>query len=120
MSKWNKNITAKCKQCNEIENSKHLIFDCVNVVKIWKVASECLNFDINWKHIVLGFYLEETQVTKLYNYFLSFIAYRIYKCKMYCRLENLPESILLIKKLIQRVYYDTLCSSENAKKYKRK
>lgn len=109
VSKWNKNITAKCKQCNEIENSKHLIFDCVNVAKIWKVASECLNFDIIWKHIVLGFYLEETQVTKLYNYFLSFIAYRIYKCKMYCRLENLPESILLIKNSFKE-YITTHCA----------
>lgn len=47
VSKWNKNITAKCKQYNEIENSKHLIFDCVNVEQNWKAASECLNFDIN-------------------------------------------------------------------------
>lgn len=54
MSKWNKNITAKCKQCNEIENSKHLIFDYVNVVKIRKAASECLNFDINWKLLFWG------------------------------------------------------------------
>lgn len=109
VSKWNKNITAKCKHCNEIENSKHLIFDCVNVEKIWKAASECLNFDIKWKNIVVGFYLEETQVTKLYNYFLSFIAYRIYKCKMYCRLENLPESILLIKNSFKE-YLTTHCA----------
>lgn len=39
---------------------------------------------------------------------------------MYCILENLPELFLLIKKIIQRIFYNTLCSSDDVKKYKRK
>ena len=83
ISKWNTNTTNKCKSCiSEIENAKHLIFECINVQNIWKVASSCLNFDILWKHIVVGFHLDRSETTKLYNSFVSYIAYRIYKSKM--------------------------------------
>ena len=55
-SKWNRNITNKCKSCiSQIKYAKQLFFYCINVQNIWKVASSCLNFDISWKHIVVGF-----------------------------------------------------------------
>ena len=56
-----------------------------NVQNIWKEASRCLNFDILLKHIVVGFYLDKSETTMMYNSFVSFIVYRIYKSKMYCR-----------------------------------
>ena len=47
ISQWNTNITNKYKSCiSQIENAKHLIFECINVQNILKVASSCLNFDI--------------------------------------------------------------------------
>ena len=93
ISKWDRNVTNKCKQCsNEIENTKHLIFDCNNVQHIWKIASICIKFTVIWKHIVVGFYLDNNELVKIYNYFLSFIAFRIYKCKMYCRVVQVHET----------------------------
>ena len=78
ISKWNTNITNKCKSCiSQIENAKHLIFECINIQNIWKVASSCLNIEILWKHIVVGFYLDRIERTKIYNSFVSYIAYRI-------------------------------------------
>lgn len=44
-----KNINAKCTLFNEIENSKHLNFDCVNIEQIWKAASQCLILILNGK-----------------------------------------------------------------------
>lgn len=53
--------------------------------------------------------MEETQVTKFLNSILSFIAHRIDKCKMYCRLENLPKSILSIKNSFKE-YFTAHCA----------
>ena len=93
ISKWDKTITNKCKLCrDEIENAKHLIFDCGNVQHIWKIASTCINFTITWKRIVIGFYFENNELSTIYNYFISFIAFRIYKCKMYCRVVQVKET----------------------------
>ena len=78
----------KCKSCiSQIQNAKHLMFECMNVQNVWKVASCWLNFDILWKHIVVGFYLDKSETTKIYNSFVSYIAYGIYKSKMYCKIE---------------------------------
>ena len=103
ISKWNTNTTNKCKSCiSEIENAKHLIFECINVQNIWKVASRYLNFDILWKHKVGGFYLDKSETTKIYNSFISYIAYRIYKSKMYCRIEQIDETCTFIKDHVKK------------------
>ena len=47
----------KCSLCNdEIENNKHLLYDCQNIQQIWKLAGTYLKFNIGWKHIIIGFY----------------------------------------------------------------
>ena len=100
ISKWNTNITNKCKSCiSQIENTKHFIFECINVQNIWKVASRYLNFDILWKHIVVGFYLDKSETTKINNSFISNIAYRIYISKMYYRIEQIDETYTFIKRI---------------------
>ena len=105
ISKWDKTITNKCKQCrDDIENAKHLIFDCSNVQHIWKIASMCIKFTISWKHVVIGFYLENNELSKMYNYFISFIAYRIYKCKMYCRVVQIIETNEFIIRSIKEYF----------------
>ena len=92
LSKW-KNIDKTCKSCqNEIENTMHLIFQCDNVKQIWNLLSKVLNFEITWKHIVLGFYHEKNKKSYMLNNIISYTACKIYKCKMYCRIENKNET----------------------------
>lgn len=56
----NKNCDYMCKIYTEkVENSHHLIFVCVNVQHIFKLVGNILGFDVNWKHIVIGFYPAE-------------------------------------------------------------
>ena len=42
--------------CNDIEDIKHLLFDCMLVQYVWKTVNVVLAFDIQWKHVILGFY----------------------------------------------------------------
>ena len=65
-----------------IENTKHLIFECVNIQNIWKILSAAIRFDIQWKHIVIGFFLEYNEKVSIFNNIISFIACRIYKYKI--------------------------------------
>ena len=93
VSKWNKEVQKYCSVCfTQVENSRHLIYECRNVVQIWNIVRATLNFDVNWIHIILGFYYENTQNVRTLNNLISYIACRIYKRKMFCRLENLPET----------------------------
>ena len=56
VSKWNRDVDNKCISCNdEIENNMHLLYDCQNIRQIWKLVSNCLKFDIGWKHVIIGF-----------------------------------------------------------------
>ena len=52
---------------------------------------------IQWKHIVIGFCLEFNDKVSMLNDLISFIACRIYKFKMYCRLELLDETEYTIR-----------------------
>lgn len=56
------------------------------------MASFVCKFNIKWKHVVIGFYFEFNQNTNLLNNFISFIALKIYKYKMFCRIENTQET----------------------------
>ena len=86
-------IDNKCILCNdEIENNMHLIYDCRNAQQIWKSFSTCLKFDIDWKHIIIGFYDEINDKTILLNNLISYIACRIYKFKKCCRIKGDNES----------------------------
>ena len=55
-----------------------------------------MNFEIKWKNAILGFYLEDNRKISLFNTIIWFVAYRIYKYKMWCRLENITETIINI------------------------
>ena len=72
-----------------------------NVQEIWKKASVRLKFSVSWKTIVIGFYDEVNDKTMLINNIISFIAYRIYTYKMFCRIHNKAESYSDIRKHIQ-------------------
>ena len=47
-----------------------------------------LEIDIQWKHIVLGFYREDNPKIHSFNFVIFCVASRIYKNKMILRLEN--------------------------------
>ena len=105
-SKCFKDISNKCNSCpNDTENSKHLILDCSNVIDVWNLVSSLLKFKISWKHIVIGFYEETNNKTSALNTLISFIAYRIYKFKMLCRLNDKNETQERIK---QHIKYELL------------
>ena len=53
--------------------------------------SRLFGFKIQWKHVVVGFYLEDNSKIEVLNTTISFVACKIYKYKMYCRLESLEE-----------------------------
>jgi hypothetical protein len=73
LSKINKNTTRMCKTCNnEIENSKHVIFECRNVQFIWKSVCNYIGFNIKWKHIVVGFFSVRNETTAVLVAFLLF------------------------------------------------
>lgn len=78
-----------CNICKIIENIKYLLFECKNVEYIWRKLGFFLLFDIKWKYIILGFYLEYNDKIELLNLLIFFIVYKIYKYKMYCRIKFL-------------------------------
>lgn len=86
LSKWNKNIDKFCTYCREIENTKHMVFDCILVKNIWKKVSAILKINIAWKHLVLGFIYNGNQSNVVLNNVISFIACKIFKYKMKCKL----------------------------------
>ena len=105
MSKWNANKISTCQTCNKDENTKHLIFDCFNSTRIWKIICKSLSIDIQWKHVIVGFYNERNKNCTSLNTLIFYIAYRIYKYKMYCRLESLKETDTGIQNHIKESLY---------------
>ena len=107
VSMWNKNVSEKCNYCFLIEDVKHLIFDCKNVKRIWEVARNVCQINIQWKHIVVGYFLVENRNTQLFNLLISVIAFLIYKIKMKLRFEQRLESDMEINIYVKNnlLYY---------------
>lgn len=53
--------------------------------------SNIFGFDVKWKYIVIGFYFVRNEIIVMYNLFLFFVVLKIYKYKMFCRLESFDE-----------------------------
>ena len=86
-------IDKFCVRCRDSEETpKHIIYDCQNVANISKTISTVFQFDIKWKYIVLGFSNDINENNIVYNNIISFIACRIFKYRMKCRIENREES----------------------------
>jgi hypothetical protein len=81
-------LKKKCPLCNTEEDIKHLIYDCNLTKLIWDKVSNALNFNITWKNVVFGFYLTCNNTSYLYNNMISFVAYKLYKYKMKCKILN--------------------------------
>ena len=92
-------------------------FECENVQTLWNI-SNYIGFDVKWKNVIFGFYSVQNKTTFLYNLLLSFVALKIYKYNMYCKLEKNVESyegILFHLKSCFKLqdYSDILSFSEN-------
>ena len=59
---------------------------CMNVKMSKKYG--ILKFDVSWKHIVVGFDHEMNEKAIKFTNLISFLALRIYKYKMRCRIEK--------------------------------
>lgn len=51
-----------------------------------------LKIDIKWKHVIIGFFHELNRKVITLNTLISYVAYRIYEYKMYCRLSSLDKT----------------------------
>ena len=92
MSKWKQDTHSQCNICLIIEPSKHLIFECENVTDILNALGNYLKTNVKWKHVIVGFNYEGNRKVITLNSLISYVAYRIYKYKMYCRLQCLDET----------------------------
>ena len=88
VSKWKENFDKNCLNCYVEEDIKHLIFYCCISNPIWKKVSDILNINVTWKVIVIGFPAYCNKNTFIFNNVVSFVAYKMYKYKMKCRVLN--------------------------------
>ena len=102
LSKWKRDVSPLCTLCNVVESCEHLILHCKNVVNIWTKASNILRFNVSWKHIVVGFYIENNRKTVTLNSLVSYIAMKIYKCKMKCRIDAKEENLQCIESFVKK------------------
>lgn len=86
--KWDKNINGNCINCNIPENIKHLIFECDLLMPLWRKILLILTIDVTWKLVVIGFIFTSNKYTFILDNNLSFIACKVYKYKMKCRIIN--------------------------------
>lgn len=115
LSKW-KNDSSACLYCKHSnETIKHLLYDCTNVKKIWNIVSIILHFVVSWKHVIVGLYKEINNKVIVYNNVISFVALRIYKYKMWCRINDdieKPEDIISHVKTSTKIFYLALKKSK--------
>ncbi len=78
ISKFNKEVDNKCKFCNQIQNVKHLLYDCPRVENLWKSVGAIIKLNIKYKHLIVGSVVCN-ETTKYRNLLISYIAYGVYK-----------------------------------------
>ena len=82
LSKWISETNAKCSFCNQKEDIIHLLYDCSFNDHIWQIVDNCLQLNIIYKHVVVG-YSSKLKIVNInsINYYITLISYLIYK---YC------------------------------------
>ncbi len=84
LSKW-KDISEHCDLCKLKEDTRHMLYDCKNVTDIWNSVRNVLHVNLQYKHIVIGYYMEQNSVTKMINWICCLVAYSIFKANNYCK-----------------------------------
>ena len=64
-----------------------------------------MSIDIQWKHVIVGFFNERNKKCTSLNTLISYVAYKIYKYKMYCRQESLKETDIGIQNHMKESLY---------------
>ena len=113
LKKWNRLDNDTCQYCGEIENTKHMLFECIRVQNIWSHLRSKINVNITWKNIVCGYpcYDNDTKIRVLNNV-ISIVAYSIFKCNSRCKFEKLDykKADLMLKIRIELKIYEKLLS----------
>ena len=79
LSKWNKDISPECIICKVDEDMKHMLFACSKVKCIWKTIGDYFRVQIQWKHLVIGYYSNLNNTTRLLNWIFVLVCYSIFK-----------------------------------------
>jgi len=85
LSKWKKDIPSHCVVCKIKEDIQHMLYGCRKVNCIWETVGKAIHVDLQWKHIVLGYYQYQNVTTKSLNCLLSTVAYSIFKANNQCK-----------------------------------
>lgn len=87
VSKWDKNNSGNCDFCDTQENIKHLIFECDLIKPIWSKIYFSTNKDrYNMENDCYRLIIFSNKYTFILDNTLSFLACKIYKYKMKCRI----------------------------------
>merc|ERR1712074_223758 len=113
LNKWKPGQSNKCPSCFQTENIFHLLFSCDIVKNVWNTVQMCVNFDISWKIILVGFFHEINNKTIMYNNLISFIAFKIYKYKMYSRVKNERETAFGLQNYMKKHTFLYFCTLKN-------
>ena len=89
--------------CNDTEDIKHLLYDCIHVLYVWKMLSLVLSSEVQWKHVILGFYFQQNSKLFFLNTVISFLAFKIYKYKLYWSLQNKAEQESMLMSYVKNI-----------------
>ena len=102
LCKWNKGISENCTFCGELENTRHMLYECRRIKDIWIEISNILSFNVSWKLIVCGLpYLAKSEKVDAYNLILTILAYAIFKENSRCKFERVDFSSVNIANIIK-------------------
>jgi hypothetical protein len=116
VSKWQRSVSKNCTCCDEIETTKHMIFECKGVETIWRDISLCLCCKIKWKNIVCGFTSSEfSDKIKLYNLIISIVCYILFKENSKCNFDDVPYNRVNLRMRIKQMmtHYRVLLQNVN-------
>ena len=90
LCKFKDNISNLCEYCSQVETTKHMLYECPRIYKLWKMISGELNINISWKNIVCGFIMyDPSPRIILLNYIISIVCYAIFKENSHCKFDKL-------------------------------
>ena len=110
---YGKSDKFHCSVCNNICDIKHLFFDCTLSKDIWDFVYNISGLRITYRKLIIG-YSGDDKFTEFLNYFISIVAYVIYKCylkeletKNVRTFENIVNQLKKDISIRKLVYYKT-------------
>lgn len=78
LCKWKKTEDNVCPLCGDVENIKHIYYECCYIKPVWSELGKRMNIDLTWAKILIG-YVENIPVHKIRNLLFSIVLYARYK-----------------------------------------